>query len=78
MGLFSKLFRHNTSSFDDDDESESHGESESSSSLTNCRNCGLPLTGGEYVPAWEDGDNPYAYIECPYCHYANSLRGFDD
>lgn len=38
-----------------------------------CENCGQSLIGGEYVAAWENGNNPDAYIKCPHCGNVNFL-----
>lgn len=41
-----------------------------------CVNCQNSLKGGEYTGAWENGNNPDAYVKCPHCGYVNFL--FDD
>lgn len=33
-------------------------------------NCGLPLDGGEYVAAWEEGQS-LGYVVCPHCRCPN-------
>lgn len=43
-----------------------------------CIGCGRPLTGGERVLPWEDGDNPDAYIRCPHCGCKNFRYGFGE
>lgn len=37
-----------------------------------CIGCGLPLKHSSVLTsAWEDGDNPHAYITCADCGYQN-------
>ena len=48
----------------------------SSSDGLTCINCQNSLKGGEYTGAWENGNNPDAYVKCPHCGYVNFL--FDD
>jgi DNA-directed RNA polymerase subunit RPC12/RpoP len=43
-----------------------------------CINCGQPLTKGELTLPWEDGDNPNAYVCCPYCGYKNIVYGYGE
>lgn len=43
-----------------------------------CTRCGRSLENGELTLPWEDGDNPYAYIECPHCHYKNRQYGYGE
>ncbi|MGO5337922.1 hypothetical protein ACTQZS_14175 [Bilifractor sp. LCP19S3_H10] len=43
-----------------------------------CENCERSLKGGVYVSAWEDGDNEYPYVICPYCGHKNILYVEDD
>lgn len=41
-----------------------------------CENCGEDMTGGVMTDAWEDGDNPEAYVICPHCHHKNVMYGW--
>lgn len=41
-----------------------------------CVNCGASLKGCIMVVPWEDGDNPYGYIECKCCGTKNELPGY--
>lgn len=43
-----------------------------------CEMCGRPMSGGEYVVAWENGNNPDGYIVCPHCGHVNFEYGYDD
>lgn len=39
-----------------------------------CNSCDTPMTnGGEFVAAWEDGNNEDAYVECPHCGYQSAF-----
>jgi len=41
-----------------------------------CESCGQSLSRGEISAPWEDGDNTYAYIKCPYCDHRNIKYGW--
>lgn len=36
-----------------------------------CERCDRAMTGGEFTAAWENGNNPDAYITCPHCRHRN-------
>ena len=40
-----------------------------------CENCGQSLDRGVLVLPWEDGNNPLAYVRCPYRQNAASAPG---
>ena len=40
-----------------------------------CISCGQSISRGYLTVPWEDGDNPYAYVRCPYCGYENIQDG---
>lgn len=44
--------------------------------MKTCESCGQPLNKGVLTLPWEDGDNPYAYVQCPYCGYKNIMEGY--
>ena len=43
-----------------------------------CINCQKSLQGGVLTLPWEDGDNEYAYVTCPYCRYENIVEGYGE
>lgn len=43
-----------------------------------CERCGRPLDNGELTLPWENGDNPYAYVTCPYCGAKNTQDGYGE
>ena len=43
-----------------------------------CYRCGRSLEGAEYTLPWEDGDNPHAYVICPYCRAKNERDGYGE
>lgn len=43
-----------------------------------CKNCGQFLQRGELSPPWEEGDNKYAYVRCPYCGNKNIKYGYGE
>ncbi len=38
----------------------------------------MPLSGGELILPWENGDNAYAHVTCPHCGYENILDGYSE
>ncbi len=46
--------------------------------MRKCEACGMPLEGGELTLPWEDGNNPEAYVICPYCQCKNTVYGFGE
>lgn len=36
-----------------------------------CEVCQNSYAGGTLVTRWEDGNNDYAYVVCPYCRHKN-------
>lgn len=46
--------------------------------MDECENCGRSLEGGSFTLPWEDDDNMYAYIICPYCRHKNTIYEDDD
>lgn len=35
-----------------------------------CTSCDIPIgSGGEFVSAWEDGNNEEPYVKCPHCGF---------
>ena len=45
--------------------------SEDADSDERCIGCDMPMKGGEYVAAWEDGDNTEPYVRCSRCGFEN-------
>lgn len=43
-----------------------------------CETCHRFLEGGELTLPWEDGDNKYAYVTCPYCGWNNVQYGYGE
>jgi DNA-directed RNA polymerase subunit RPC12/RpoP len=43
-----------------------------------CLNCDEPVKNPVLVLPWEDGDNEYAYWECPHCKYKNTQYGYGE
>ena len=43
-----------------------------------CENCGQSLDRGVLTLPWEDGNNPYAYVTCPYCRHENTVYGYGE
>ena len=43
-----------------------------------CYNCGRPLAGGSFRPAWSEGGNSSTTKKCPHCGAINNLDYFDD
>lgn len=43
-----------------------------------CENCGQSLDRGVLTLPWEDGNNPYAYVTCPYCGHENTVCGYSE
>ena len=43
-----------------------------------CASCDRSISNGELTLPWEDGDNSYAYVTCPYCRYENIVEGFGE
>lgn len=43
-----------------------------------CLNCQQSLEGAVLTLPWEDGDNEYAYVTCPYCRYENIVEGYGE
>lgn len=43
-----------------------------------CENCGQSLARGVLTLPWEDGNNPYAYVTCPYCGHENTVYGYGE
>ena len=46
--------------------------------MDTCEICGQSLQWGELTLPWEDGDNKYAYVRCPYCGYENIKYGYGE
>ncbi len=44
--------------------------------IDRCASCGRSILSGELTLPWEDGDNAYAYVTCPYCGFENIQEGF--
>ena len=43
-----------------------------------CASCGKDVRKPVLIMPWENGDNPNAYWECPYCGYENIVYGFGE
>ena len=43
-----------------------------------CVCCGRSLKNGTLTLPWEDGDNKYAYVTCPYCGEENIQEGYGE
>lgn len=43
-----------------------------------CLKCGREIRKATLSLPWEDGDNPYAYVRCPYCGYKNIQSGYGE
>jgi len=43
-----------------------------------CESCGQSLSRGDFSLPWEDGNNAYAYVRCPYCGHKNIKYGYGE
>ena len=43
-----------------------------------CLNCARRIEGAVSSFPWEAGNNPYAYVRCPYCGYKNIQDGYGE
>ena len=43
-----------------------------------CEKCGQSLNHAVLTLPWEDGDNPTAYVTCPYCGHKNTVYGYGE
>lgn len=43
-----------------------------------CESCQQPISRGDLTLPWEDGDNPNAYVTCPYCQHENIKYGYGE
>ena len=66
MGIFKKSKNEKADAFSTD-RSEKGGF---------CENCSRSTANGTLTLPWEDGDNPSAYVTCPYCGHENIKYGF--
>lgn len=46
--------------------------------MCTCLKCGQEIKRAILTLPWEDGDNPYAYVRCPYCGYENIQAGYGE
>lgn len=46
--------------------------------MNECENCGRSLEGGSFTLPWEEDDNMYAYIICPYCRHKSTIYEDED
>ena len=46
--------------------------------MNTCEGCGQSLAGGDLTLPWEEGDNEYAYVECPHCGYKQIKYGYGE
>jgi len=46
--------------------------------MMECENCGQSLDRGVLVLPWGAGDNPTAYVRCPYCGHQNTVYGYGE
>jgi len=43
-----------------------------------CENCQQSLDRGSLTLPWADGNNPQAYVRCPYCGHKNIRHGYGE